>query len=72
MTVCVAVAQGNVKVNKVKKGGTLYVYVRLQKAAPLLAGQLALRLHGLKLKNPEGMFKKSDLLRVVPEDVNKS
>lgn len=51
-------SRGNIKAKKFKKGGTLFA--RLQKAAPLSAGQLALRLRGVKLKNVEGMFKKSD------------
>ena len=50
--------QGNVKAKKLKKGGTLYA--RLQKAAPRSAGKLQLKLEGVKLKNVEGMFKKSD------------
>ncbi|KAL9179977.1 hypothetical protein ACHAXT_007947 [Thalassiosira profunda] len=51
-------SRGSVKAKKLKKGGTLYA--RLQKAAPRSAGKLALRLRGIKLKNVEGMFKKSD------------
>mmetsp|Transcript_193 Transcript_193/g.396 ORF Transcript_193/g.396 Transcript_193/m.396 type:complete len:609 (-) Transcript_193:236-2062(-) len=43
---------------KFKKSGVLYA--RIQKAAPKSAGKLALRLRGIKLKNVEGMFKKSD------------
>lgn len=49
---------GSVKAKKFKKGGT--VYCRLQKAPPRDAGKLALRLRGIKLKNVEGLFKKSD------------
>lgn len=51
-------SRGSVKAKKLKKGGTLYA--RLQKAQPISAGKLALRLRGVKLKNVEGMFKKSD------------
>lgn len=51
-------SRGSIKAKKFKKGGTLYA--RLQKAAPQSAGKLALRLRGIKLKNVEGMFKKSD------------
>mmetsp|Transcript_29570 Transcript_29570/g.60175 ORF Transcript_29570/g.60175 Transcript_29570/m.60175 type:complete len:680 (+) Transcript_29570:384-2423(+) len=51
-------SRGSVKAKKLKKGGTLYA--RIQKAAPRSAGQLALRLRGIKLKNVEGLFKKSD------------
>eukprot|EP00585_Thalassiosira_rotula_P011872 CAMPEP_0196159234 /NCGR_PEP_ID=MMETSP0910-20130528/46210_1 /TAXON_ID=49265 /ORGANISM="Thalassiosira rotula, Strain GSO102" /LENGTH=1212 /DNA_ID=CAMNT_0041424151 /DNA_START=160 /DNA_END=3799 /DNA_ORIENTATION=+ len=49
---------GSVKAKKFKKGGILYA--RVQKAAPKSAGKLALRLRGIKLKNVEGMFNKSD------------
>ena len=51
-------SRGSTKAKKLKKGGTLYA--RIQKAAPRPAGKLALRMRGIKLKNVEGMFKKSD------------
>ena len=51
-------SRGSIKAKKLRKGGTLYA--RLQKAPPRNAGKLALRLRGAKLKNVEGMFKKSD------------
>eukprot|EP00581_Thalassiosira_minuscula_P007308 CAMPEP_0183703258 /NCGR_PEP_ID=MMETSP0737-20130205/1063_1 /TAXON_ID=385413 /ORGANISM="Thalassiosira miniscula, Strain CCMP1093" /LENGTH=689 /DNA_ID=CAMNT_0025929977 /DNA_START=76 /DNA_END=2145 /DNA_ORIENTATION=+ len=51
-------SRGSIKAKKLKKGGT--VYARLQKAATRSAGKLALRLKGIKLKNVEGLFKKSD------------
>ena len=51
-------SRGSIKAKKLKKGGTLYA--RIQKAAPRSAGQLALKMRGIKLKNVEGMFKKSD------------
>jgi len=51
-------SRGSTKAKKLKMGGTLYA--RVQKAAPRNAGKLALRLRGIKLKNVEGMFKKSD------------
>lgn len=51
-------SRGSVKAKKLKKGGTLYA--RIQKAAPRSAGKLAIRMSGIKLKNVEGMFKKSD------------
>jgi len=51
-------SRGSTKAKKLKKGGTLYA--RIQKAAPRSAGKLALRMRGIKLKNVEGMFKKSD------------
>lgn len=51
-------SRGSVKAKKLKKGGQLYA--RIQKAPPRSAGKLALRMHGVKLKNVEGLFKKSD------------
>lgn len=51
-------SRGSVKAKKLKGGGT--IYARVQKAAPVSAGKLGLRMHGIKLKNVEGMFKKSD------------
>lgn len=51
-------SRGSIKAKKLKKGGTLYA--RLQKAPPQSSGQLALCLRGIKLKNVEGLFKKSD------------
>lgn len=51
-------ARGSIKAQKLKKGGTLYA--RLQKPPALSAGNLALSLRGIKLKNVEGLFKKSD------------
>ena len=51
-------SRGSIKAKKFKKGGTLYA--RLQKAAPRSAGKLALRMSGIKLKNVDGLFKKSD------------
>eukprot|EP00571_Detonula_confervacea_P000453 CAMPEP_0172315656 /NCGR_PEP_ID=MMETSP1058-20130122/25877_1 /TAXON_ID=83371 /ORGANISM="Detonula confervacea, Strain CCMP 353" /LENGTH=690 /DNA_ID=CAMNT_0013029781 /DNA_START=96 /DNA_END=2168 /DNA_ORIENTATION=- len=51
-------SRGSIKAKKLKKGGT--IYARIQKATPVSAGKLALRMHGIKLKNVEGMFKKSD------------
>ena len=51
-------SRGSTKAKKFKKGGTLYA--RIQKAAPVSEGKLALRLRGIKLKNVEGMFNKSD------------
>jgi hypothetical protein len=50
--------RGSIKAQKLKKGGTLYV--RLQKPPQRNAGALALVLSGHKLKNVEGLFKKSD------------
>lgn len=51
-------SRGSIKAKSLKKGGT--IYARVQKAAPKSAGKLALRMSGIKLKNVEGMFKKSD------------
>ncbi|KAL7488335.1 hypothetical protein ACHAW6_013919 [Cyclotella cf. meneghiniana] len=51
-------SRGSIKAQKLKKGGTLYA--RLQKPPALSAGNLALSLRGIKLKNVEGLFKKSD------------
>ena len=50
--------RGSIKAQKLKKGGTLYA--RLQKPPPQNHGALALLLRGHKLKNVEGLFKKSD------------
>ena len=50
--------RGSIKAQKLKKGGTLYA--RLQKPPRRNAGALALVLRGHKLKNVEGLFKKSD------------
>jgi hypothetical protein len=49
---------GSIKAQKLKKGGTLYA--RLQKPPRQNNGALALLLRGNKLKNVEGLFKKSD------------
>ena len=51
-------SRGSIKAKSLKRGGTLYA--RVEKAAPKSAGKLALRMSGIKLKNVEGMFKKSD------------
>jgi len=51
-------SRGSIKAKKLKKGGTLTA--RIQKATPISAGKLALRMQGIKLKNVEGLFKKSD------------
>ena len=51
-------AAGGIKAKKLRKGGALYA--RIQKAAQRSARKLALRLRGVKLKNVEGLFKKSD------------
>jgi len=51
-------SRGSIKAKKLKKGGTLYA--RICKAAPRSAGKLALRMKGIKLKNVDGMFNKSD------------
>ena len=47
--------RGSIEAKKLKNGGTLTA--RIQKATPLSAGKLALRMQGIKLKNVEGMFK---------------
>eukprot|EP00804_Cyclotella_cryptica_P020314 CCRYP_014051-RA/>CCRYP_014051-RA protein AED:0.20 eAED:0.20 QI:170/1/1/1/0.44/0.4/10/3670/670 len=51
-------SRGSTKAQKLKRGGTLYA--RLQKPPAVSAGNLALSLRGIKLKNVEGLFKKSD------------
>ncbi|KAL7506970.1 hypothetical protein ACHAXN_004180 [Cyclotella atomus] len=51
-------SRGSIKAQKLKRGGTLYA--RLQKPPQRNAGALALVLSGHKLKNVEGLFKKSD------------
>jgi len=51
-------ARGNTKVKKLRHGGALYVRIT---PAPLdSAGTLHLNLRGIKLKNTEGLFGKSD------------
>lgn len=51
-------SRGSAKAKKLKKGGILYA--RISKAPPQSAGKLALRMHGIKLKNVDGLFSKSD------------
>jgi hypothetical protein len=51
-------SRGSTKAKKLKKGGILYA--RICKAPPQSAGKLALRMHGVKLKNVDGLFGKSD------------
>jgi len=51
-------SRGSTKAKKLKKGGILYA--RISKAPPRSAGKLALCLQGIKLKNVDGLFGKSD------------
>jgi len=51
-------SRGSTMAKKLKRGGTLYA--RITKAPTRSAGKLALRLHGIKLKNVDGLFGKSD------------
>mmetsp|Transcript_12511 Transcript_12511/g.29865 ORF Transcript_12511/g.29865 Transcript_12511/m.29865 type:complete len:906 (+) Transcript_12511:110-2827(+) len=51
-------AKGNVKAKRLKPGGTLFV--RVAKASDLDQGMFHFGLKGLKLKNMDGMFGKSD------------
>lgn len=56
-------AKGNVKAKKLKNGGTLFV--RVTKGPKLDLGNLTLGLRGIKMKNVDGMFSKSDPFFVV-------
>ena len=49
-------ARGNTKAKRLKQGGTLFAHVRKSQGS----GVLRLKLKGLKLKNTEGMLRKSD------------
>ena len=51
-------ARGNIKAKKLKGGGT--IFLRAEKAAEVHAGSLNLTLKGIKLKNVDGLFGKSD------------
>ncbi|KAL7441470.1 hypothetical protein ACHAXM_011517 [Skeletonema potamos] len=51
-------SRGSIKAKKLKRGGLLFA--RVTKAPTRSAGKLALRLHGIKLKNVDGLFGKSD------------
>lgn len=51
-------ARGNIKAKKIKGGGTLFC--RVQKAPMSNAGTFYFQLRGVKLKNVDGMFSKSD------------
>lgn len=51
-------ARGNIKAKKLKGGGT--IFIRAEKAAELYAGTFEFTLRGVKLKNVDGMFGKSD------------
>jgi hypothetical protein len=64
---CLA-ARGNIKAKKLKNGGTLFVRVTV--AAHVEHGSLNLALRGIKLKNVDGMFSKSDPFFVVNAQVN--
>ena len=50
-------ARGNTKAKKIRSGGTLYVRIT---PAPVTTGTLHLNMRGIKIKNTEGMFGKSD------------
>lgn len=56
-------AKGNVKAKRLKSGGTLFV--RVAKASDLDLGTFHFGLKGLKLKNMDGLFGKSDPFFVV-------
>eukprot|EP00545_Synedropsis_sp_CCMP1620_P006787 CAMPEP_0119029802 /NCGR_PEP_ID=MMETSP1176-20130426/40706_1 /TAXON_ID=265551 /ORGANISM="Synedropsis recta cf, Strain CCMP1620" /LENGTH=769 /DNA_ID=CAMNT_0006986157 /DNA_START=18 /DNA_END=2327 /DNA_ORIENTATION=+ len=51
-------SRGNIKAKKIKGGGTLFC--RIQKASDVSAGTFHFELRGIKLKNVDGMFGKSD------------
>uniref|UniRef100_A0A7S2PR51 C2 domain-containing protein n=1 Tax=Skeletonema marinoi TaxID=267567 RepID=A0A7S2PR51_9STRA len=51
-------SRGSTKAKTLKRSGILYA--RISKAPPRSAGKLALRLRGIKLKNVDGLFSKSD------------
>jgi hypothetical protein len=56
-------ARGNIKAKKLKNGGTLFVRITIASEAQYGTFHLALR--GIKLKNVDGMFSKSDPFVVV-------
>ena len=51
-------ARGNIKAKKLKGGGT--IFLRAEKAAEVHSGSLNLAMKGIKLKNVDGLFGKSD------------
>ena len=61
-------ARGCIKAKKLRNGGTLFV--RITKAEGTQHGNFNLALRGIKLKNVEGMFSKSDPFFVVSAQVD--
>ena len=61
-------ARGNIKAKKLKNGGTLFV--RVTKAAEVQHGKLTLQMRGVKLKNVDGLFGKSDPFFVANSHTN--
>ena len=51
-------SRGNIKAKKIKNGGTLFA--RVTKAAETNYGSMHLSMRGIKLKNVDGLFSKSD------------
>jgi hypothetical protein len=64
----VLAARGCIKAKKLKNGGT--VFVRVTKAAPIEYGTLNLKLRGIKLKNVDGLFGKSDPFFTINSQAN--
>jgi Ca2+-dependent lipid-binding protein len=56
-------SKGNIKAKKLRSGGTLFV--RVTKASNLDLGNISIGLRGIKLKNVDGVFSKSDPFFVV-------
>lgn len=61
-------ARGNIKAKKLKNGGT--VFARVTRAMTTNAGTLTAQFTGVKLKNVEGMFSKSDPFFVISSQSN--
>jgi hypothetical protein len=61
-------SRGSIKAKKLKGGGT--VYVRVAKASSMDFGSFHLQIRGIKLKNVDGMFSKSDPFFIVQAQSN--
>ena len=61
-------ARGNIKAKKLRGGGTLFV--RVTKSRQVNAGTLKAQFRGIKLKNLDGLFSKSDPFFVLSSHLN--
>lgn len=59
-------ARGNCRAKRLKKGGTLFAHLRKSEGS----GLLRLKMKGIKLKNVEGMFSKSDPYFTLSRGIN--